>query len=59
MAAKRKARVRASQAALGAMHPRAARRAIGKARATGRTYPTSGQRGRSKRRSKHAARKRS
>jgi hypothetical protein len=46
--AKRTDRVRASQRALARMHPRAASRAVAKARATGRTYPTSGQRRRSK-----------
>jgi hypothetical protein len=51
MAGKRKERVRASQKALGAMSPRAAARAVGKAKATGRTYPTSGQRARAKKRS--------
>ena len=48
MARKRADRVRASQRALGRMAPSAAARAIGKARATGRTYPTSGQRRRAK-----------
>lgn len=52
MAGKRKERVQASQKALGAMNPRAARRAIGKAKAEGRTYPTSGQRGRAAARTK-------
>jgi hypothetical protein len=52
MGGKRKDRVRASQKALGEMDPRAAARAIGKAKATGRTYPTSGQRGRAKKRTK-------
>ena len=42
--AKRTSRVKASQAALANMNPRAASRAIGKARASGRTFPTSGQR---------------
>lgn len=46
MASKRADRVKASQKALGAMSPRAAARATGKARAEGRTYPTSGQRAR-------------
>lgn len=37
-------RVRASQRALGNMHPRAARLAKEKAREEGRTFPTSAQR---------------
>lgn len=49
--AKRTDRVRASQRALANMPRRAANRAIGKARAQGRTYPTSGQRARAKGRS--------
>jgi hypothetical protein len=52
MAGKRPERVRASQKALGAMAPRAAARAIGKAKGTGRTYPTSGQRARATARTK-------
>lgn len=52
MAGKRKDRVKASQSALGEMNPRAARRAIGKARSEGRTYPTSGQRARAAKRTK-------
>lgn len=52
MASKRKDRVKASQKALAAMSPEAASRAVGKARATGRTYPTSGQRARARARSK-------
>ena len=39
-------RARAAKAALGKMAPRAAARALGKAEATNRTFPTSGQRGR-------------
>jgi hypothetical protein len=34
------------------MSPRAAARAVGKAKATGRTFPTSGQRARATKRSK-------
>jgi len=49
MARKRGDRVRASQRALAAMPPRAAKRALAKARAQGRTYPTSGQRARAMR----------
>ena len=52
MAGKRKDRVKASQAALGEMNPRAAARAVGKAKAEGRTYPTSGQRERATKRTK-------
>jgi len=40
-------RARAKGKALAAMAPRAAARAVGKAEATGRTFPTSGQRLRS------------
>jgi len=47
--AKRTDRARASQRALAKMPPKAAARALGKARAEGRTYPTSGQRTRAKR----------
>lgn len=50
MARKKASRVKASQAALAGMSPRAAKRAIGKARATGRTFPTSGQRARASKR---------
>lgn len=49
MSNKRTDRVRASQRALAAMPTAAALRAMQKARATGRTYPTSGQRARAKR----------
>lgn len=52
MATKRSDRVKASQRALAEKEPAAATRAIAKARATGRTYPTSGQRERSERSSK-------
>jgi len=52
MAKVRKARTRASQKALASMPPRAAARAVGKAAATGRTFPTSGQRARAKARTK-------
>jgi hypothetical protein len=48
MAGKRKERVKASQKALAKMEPKAASKAIAKARGTGRTFPTSGQRERSK-----------
>ena len=51
MAKVRKDRVKASKAALGSMSPRAAARAKGKAAATGRTFPTSGQRRRAEKRS--------
>lgn len=40
----RKDRTKAAIAAKGAMEPRAAARAKGKAKAEGRTFPTSGQR---------------
>lgn len=49
MATKREDRVRASQRALAKMPPRAAAKAVGKARAEGRTYPTSRQREEAKR----------
>jgi len=49
MGRKRSDRVRASQRALAAMPPAAAKRALRKARAQGRTYPTSGQRARAMR----------
>lgn len=52
MASLRRDRSRAAKAALGEMSPRAAARAVGKAEATGRVFPTSGQRGRAKKRSK-------
>lgn len=48
MANKRPERVKASQRALAKLPPRAAGKAIAKARAEGRTYPTSGQRARAK-----------
>ena len=47
----RRSRVKAKTRALGAMKPRAKARAVGKARATGRVFPTSGQRKRAKKRS--------
>ena len=47
----RASRVKASKAALGAMSPRAKARAKGKAAATGRVFPTSGQRARATKRS--------
>lgn len=40
----RASRAQAAQAALAGMSPRAAARAKGKARAAGRTFPTSGMR---------------
>jgi len=43
-------RAAAAQAALGDMPPRAAARAKGKAKATGRAFPTSGQRARASKR---------
>lgn len=52
MAGKRKDRVKAKGSALAEMNPRAARRAVGKARAEGRTFPTSGQRARAEKRTK-------
>lgn len=48
----RRSRVKASKAALAEMSPRARRRALGKARATGRVFPTRGQRRRARRRSR-------
>lgn len=51
MANVRRDRVKASKKALAAMPPRARARAMGKAEATGRVFPTSGQRGRAKKRS--------
>ena len=48
----RRDRAEAAERDLEALSPRARRRAIGKARAEGRTFPTSGQRRRAKRRSR-------
>jgi hypothetical protein len=45
-------RTRASQQALASMPQQAKQQALAKARGTGRTFPTSGQRTRSKARSK-------
>lgn len=53
--AKRADRTKAAMAALGNMNPRAARRAKGKAKAAGRTFPTSGMRGRAARRTSKGA----
>jgi hypothetical protein len=50
MTTRRRDRVRASQQAMADLSPAAARRALAKARAEGRTYPTSGQRRRAARR---------
>lgn len=52
MTTKRKDRLAAKESALSSMNPRAAARAEGKARAEGRTYPTSGQRERAAKRTK-------
>jgi hypothetical protein len=52
MSTKRQDRVQASQRAVANLPQRAARRAVGKARAEGRTFPTSGQRARAKARSR-------
>lgn len=50
--AKRASRVKAAQADLAKMNPRAAARAVGKARAAGRTFPTSGMRSRASNRTR-------
>lgn len=52
MASLRRSRVKASKQALAGLTPRAQARALGKAEATGRVFPTSGQRARAKDRSK-------
>jgi hypothetical protein len=48
----RRSRVKAAERDLEKLSPRARARAIGKARATGRVFPTSGQRARARRRSR-------